>query len=376
MKHRIYKYYPEDFGELTFEVLHMDLAFDVYDDRTNVKSMLRVKTRDEPIEKLELNCKNLEIRAVSCIQYEVFYKYREQDAILEINFMDMIPPHTEITIITDTVCRPTKNILEGLYYDETPTEAPPQQITQCQQWGFQRIVPCIDDMRAKCTYKTTIIADSRYTNLITNGNILVKRHTLRPVRDKIVYENSITPMATYLFFLGVGTYSTFTKKFEYPDGGTFMLELLVPPDSNEEAAERALSILHDAIMWVYIFTGPEQFNEEKLPIRKKLWELVHKQEKIKLEAKSESTLEESAKVRNELKEIVKTISHGYKYTGTVYREIGMQNSDFGGMENVGNTTISTNRIMPFPQTTDAAFEYMIITRTDPKSQEKAHLRFG
>jgi aminopeptidase N len=37
----------------------------------------------------------------------------------------------------------------------------------------------------------------------------------------------------------------------------------------------------------------------------------------------------------------------------------MQNSDFGGMENVGNTTITTNRIMPFPQITDPAFEYMI-----------------
>lgn len=359
MKHRIYKYYPEDFGDLTVEVLHMDLVFDVYDDRTNVKSMLRVKTRNEPIEKLELNCKNLEIRAVSCIQSEISYKYMEHDAILEINFMDMIPPYTEISVITDTVCRPTNNILEGLYYDETPAEAPPQQITQCQQWGFQRIVPCIDDMRAKCTYKTTIIADSRYTNLITNGNILLNRHNLKPGRDKIVYENSITPMTTYLFFLGVGTYSTFTKEFEYPDGGTVMLELLVPPDSSAEAAERALSILYDAIMWVYIFTGPGQFDKEKLPIRKKLWELVHKQEKIKLETKSESTLKEFAQIRNELTELVKIISHGYKYTGTVYREIGMQNSDFGGMENVGNTTITTNRIMPFPQTTDPAFEYMI-----------------
>ncbi len=359
MKHRIYKYYPEDFGKLTFEVLHMDLIFDVYDDKTNVKSMLRVRTKDEPIEKLELNCKDLEIRAVSCIQYEVSYKYRKHDAILEINFMDIIPPHTEISVITDTVCRPTKNILEGLYYDETPAGAPQQQITQCQQWGFQRIVPCIDDMRAKCTYKTTIIADSRYTNLITNGNILVNRRTLKPGRDKIVYENSITPMATYLFFLGVGTYSTFTRKFEYPDGGTFMIELLVPPGSSAEAAEKALSILHDAIMWVYIFTGPEQFDEEKLPIRKKVWELVRKQEKIKLETKSESMLRESAKVRNDLTELVKKINHGYKYTGTIYREIGMQNSDFGGMENVGNTTITTNRIMPSPYTTDPAFEYMI-----------------
>ncbi|MDD4621115.1 MAG: M1 family metallopeptidase [Methanosarcina sp.] len=359
MKNRLYKYYPEDFGELTVDVLHMNLVFDVYDDRTNVKSILRVRTKDAPIEKLELNCRDLEIRAVSCIRCEVSYRYRKDDAILEIYFREEIPPHTEVAVITDTVCRPTKNILEGLYYDETPAGAPPQQITQCQQWGFQRIVPCIDDMTAKCTYTTTIIADSRYTNLITNGDVVVERHTVKPGRDKIVYDNSVTPMAPYLFFLGVGTYATFKREFEYPDGGTFMLELLVPPESNAAAAEKALDILHDSIMWVYLFTGPEQFDEEKLPVRKEIWDLVRMRELMKLEAKPEFTPEELEKVRNRLAELDSTISPGYRYTGTVYREIGMQNSDFGGMENVGNTTITTNRIMPFPQTTDPAYEYMV-----------------
>mgnify|MGYP000997117011 FL=1 len=359
MKNRLYKYYPEDFGELTVDVLHMDLVFDVYEDRTNVKSVLRVRTKDAPIEKLELNCRDLEIRAVSCIQCEVSYRYRKDDAILEIYFREEIPPHTEVAVITDTVCRPTKNILEGLYYDETPAGAPPQQITQCQQWGFQRIVPCIDDMTAKCTYTTTIIADSRYTNLITNGDVVVERHSVKPGRDKIVYDNSVTPMAPYLFFLGVGTYATFKREFEYPDGGTFMLELLVPPESNAAAAEKALDILHDSIMWVYLFTGPEQFDEEKLPVRKEIWDLVRMRELMKLEAKPEFTPDELEKVRNRLAELDSTISPGYRYTGTVYREIGMQNSDFGGMENVGNTTITTNRIMPFPQTTDPAYEYMV-----------------
>ncbi|AKB58935.1 M1 family metallopeptidase [Methanosarcina barkeri] len=373
MKNRLYKYYPEDFGELTVDVLHMNLTFDVYDDRTNVKSLLRVRTKDAPIEKLELNCKDLEIRAVSCIQYEVSYRYRKDDAILEINFMEEVPPHTEVAVVTETVCRPTKNILEGLYYDETPAGAPPQQITQCQQWGFQRIVPCIDDMAAKCTYKTAIIADSRYTNLITNGDVVIERHTVKPGRDKIVYDNSVTPMATYLFFLGVGTYATFKREFEYPDGGTFMLELLVPPASDAVAAEKALDILHDAVMWVYLFTGPEQFDEEKLPVRKELWDLVRMREKMKHEAKTESTMEEDLKkVRERLAELDKTISPGYRYTGTVYREIGMQNSDFGGMENVGNTTITTNRIMPFPQITDPAFEYM----TQVKVHEYHHNQNG
>jgi aminopeptidase N len=41
---------------------------------------------------------------------------------------------------------------------------------QCQQYGFQRIAPSLDCMAAKCYYTTTIVADKRYTNLISNGD--------------------------------------------------------------------------------------------------------------------------------------------------------------------------------------------------------------
>ena len=180
---------------------------------------------------------------------------------LIVRFKDPVLPKTRFTIHTETVCRPTKNILEGLYYDETPPGAPPQQITQCQQWGFQRLVPCIDDMTAKCTYTTTIIADERYTNLITNGNVVVPRQPAGTGRVKITYENSITPMAPYLFFLGCGTYSTFSQECEYPDGRRCTLELLAPPGSDPVIADQALDILHDAVLWVNLFTGPGRYDQ-------------------------------------------------------------------------------------------------------------------
>jgi aminopeptidase N len=50
-------------------------------------------------------------------------------------------------------------------------------MSQCQQWGFQRILPVIDDCTAKCTMRTTIEADARYTHLISNGNV---SRTLNP----------------------------------------------------------------------------------------------------------------------------------------------------------------------------------------------------
>ncbi|TQD23410.1 M1 family metallopeptidase [Methanolobus vulcani] len=352
---RIYKYYPEDFGELSVKVIHMDLVFDVFDDHTKVTSDLKLQTLDKPINELELNCKKLEILSVSCKEYDIDHEYRIKDDILLIKFKENVPENTEIVISTETVCRPTDNILEGLYYDETPAGAPPQQITQCQQWGFQRIVPCIDDMTAKCTYTTTIIADERYTNLITNGDIITERHSVGNGRDMIVYDNSVTPMATYLFFLGVGTYDTFKKEFEYPDGHTFDLELLVPPGSDAVIAGKSLDILYDSIMWIYLFTGPEQY--EQIEKRNEIMDLVKQRDILKNEGENAS--EKLENIREELKKAVESIKPGYKYTGTAYREIGMQNSNFGGMENVGNTTISTNRIMPFPQMTDTAFEYLM-----------------
>ncbi len=355
---RIYKYYPEDFGELTVKVVHMDLIFDMFADHTKVTSHLKLRTLDKSINELELNCKKLEILSVSCKEYDIGYEYREKDDILLIKFGQEVPEDTDIFINTQTICRPTKNILEGLYYDETPAGAPPQQITQCQQWGFQRIVPCIDDMVAKCTYTTTIIADERYTNLISNGDIIEARHSIGNGRDQIVYDNSITPMAPYLFFLGVGTYDTFKKEFEYPDGHTFDLELLVPPGSDSLIAQKSLDVLYDSIMWIHLFTGPEQYSQSE--DRRKIMNLVMERDLLKNGGNGADGQNQKIRtIRDELKKAVGLIQTGYKYTGTVYREIGMQNSNFGGMENVGNTTISTNRIMPFPQMTDNAFEYMM-----------------
>ena len=301
MKNRLYKYYPEDFGELTVDVLHMDLVFDVYDDRTNVKSVLRVRTRDAPIEKLELNCRDLEIRAVSCIQSEVSYRYRKDDAILEINFREVIPPHTEVAVITDTVCRPTKNILEGLYYDETPAGAPPQQITQCQQWGFQRIVPCIDDMTAKCTYKTAIIADSQVHEPDYKRGCR-GREAYRKARDGT--KSSMTTrsrrwrrisfsLAWGLMLLSPGNLNILTEALSCWNCSCRLAQMQLLPK------KRLISCMIRSCGFTSS-QGLSSSMKRSCLSGRKLWELVRKREKMKLEAKPESTLEELEKVREGL----------------------------------------------------------------------------
>ncbi|MBS3128751.1 M1 family metallopeptidase [Candidatus Woesearchaeota archaeon] len=349
---RLFKYTREDFGKLPVQVLHMDLNFDIFHDHTDVVSHLKVKTV-KPLKKLTLNAKNLTVSTVSCDACPVLFDYQKD--LLIITFEKTIKKNKVIIITTQTTCRPTKNTLEGLYYDETPPGAPPTQITQCQQWGFQRIVPCIDDMTAKCIYTTTIIADEKYTNIITNGDLVQERKKIAPGRVQVKYDNTKTPMAPYLFFLGVGTYTTFKKELEYPDGKTFTLELLVPPKSEPERAEKALELLAHGILWIHLFTGPDTYPAHET--KTQIWNFLLEREQMKKDEKKLATL------RKKIKQLTAPLKLGYQYTGTVYREIGMQNSDFGGMENVGNTTIVTNRIMPFAHMTDRAFEYLIAVKT-------------
>jgi aminopeptidase N len=148
-------------NKFRYKVVHMDLDFDVHDKETQVVSHVHAKTLDKPISTLQMDAKNLEIISVDCNVSPISYEHQKKENKLIIAFKKPIPKNAEFIITTQSTCRPTKNILEGLYYDETPDGCPPTQITQCQQWGFQRLVPCIDDMTAKCTYTTTITADKR-----------------------------------------------------------------------------------------------------------------------------------------------------------------------------------------------------------------------
>ncbi len=395
---RLFKYYPTDFGELTVKVEHMDLFFDVYDDYTNVTSTFHAQVLGKPIKELILNAKEMEVHEV---RSSVPIKWKFKNPFLQITFTKPLKAKTKFTVTFKTTTRPTKNVLEGLYYDETPKGAPPTQITQCQQWGFERLVPCIDDMTAKCTYVTTIHADRRYTNIISNGDLVkgpkpvivektvavekilkgekdakkgksakdnkkVTKATAKntaakttttslkiPFKDRVevVYKNTKTPMASYLFFLGVGTYASFTRILEYPSGQSFTLELLVPPKTKADLAQKSLDILHDSVLWIHLFTGPDRYKNE--PVAREIWNMIKEREVRRTAKKDVKALNQK------IKELAKSHHWGYTYTGTVYREIGMQNSDFGGMENVGNTTITTNRIMPFAEMTDRGFEYLM-----------------
>jgi aminopeptidase N len=205
-------------------------------------------------------------------------------------------------------CTPSDTLLEGLYRDSTPPGAPQQYMSQCQQWGFQRILPVIDDCTAKCTFRTTLEGDARYTHLISNGDVdRTTNPAGRPVpkpgdpsRQVITFVNNV-PMAPYLFIACAGTWDVLADEIRYPDGRRIALEYLVPP-GKVEGARVPMQILKRSILWQHARLG-------------------------------------------------------YMYPFDTYRTICMEKSMYGGMENVGNTTIITEAALVDDTTADARLIY-------------------
>lgn len=316
MANQKYKYRREDFPPLPVKLNHLTLYLDFRNDVVEVTNLLDM-TVVEDLDRLSLDAKLLEIEGVEWIEEpddldstgsSIAYQY-EQDK----NRLVVLPPRTmrageRFGVRTVTRCVPSDHILEGIYKDTTPPGAPQQYMSQCQQWGFQRIAPILDDCRAKCTMTTTIEADAAYKRMISNGNISRELNPDGvpvpkpgdPGRMMIRYENSI-PMPPYLFLVCVGTWDTLSDAVTYDNGRTVALEYLVPPGRALDV-RIPMKILKEAVLWV----------------------------------------------KN---------TQDYEYISDTYRTICMNKSNFGGMENMGNTTIVTDAALIDEHTLDQSLLY-------------------
>ena len=279
-------------------LLHAELLLRLFDDRIEGFETLSFEAR-EPLSEVALDAQDLEIGPVSLAAERpdapdepCSALYDRRGRRLVVALPRPLAAGARFALRIAATCRPSDRILDGAYFDTTPPGAPPQIVSQCQQWGFQRILPIVDDCTAKCTWRTTLEASARYTHLISNGD--VDRAVCpdgRPVplpgdpaRVRIAYVNPI-PMPPYLFLVAVGTWDALAGSVRTPGGRLVRLEYLVPP-GHLDGARLPMAILEDAV----------------------LFQARHV---------------------------------GYEYDRECYRTICMEKSNFGGMENVGNTTIVT-----------------------------------
>ncbi len=313
MVERQFKYKREDFGELPVTLHHLTISLNFLEDCVEAVNCLEMTAR-EALEELHLDANSLEITLVEwCTGPEnkgspLHYEYLKEKNRLIVRLPKKVGAGEKFVVRTSNRCFPSGHILKGIYKDVTPPGAPQQYMSQCQQWGFQRIMPIFDDCRAKCTMTTTMEADIRYTHLISNGNVSREKNPDGraipkpgdPSRQVITYENSI-PMAPYLFIACAGTWDTLFDEITYESGRKVRLEYLVPPGKRDDVCI-PMEILKQAVLW----------------IRR---------------------------------------TQDYEYMADTYRTICMTKSNFGGMENVGNTTIVTDAALIAEHTLDSSLLY-------------------
>lgn len=325
-----FKYYREDFLPLPVKLEHMQIYLNFMDEKVEGTNILHIQVL-KPLDIIELDARDIEVHSVEYLDNQNLIKIKDHDfddprkpevefkALefryerernkLVIKLPKQINAGERLSIKCNSTCVPSDSILEGIYKDTTPPGCPQQYMSQCQQWGFQRIMPVFDDCTAKCTYTTTIEADARYTHLISNGNISrrwnpdgkpILKGNITPPRKVITYEQTI-PMAPYLFIACAGTWDVLEDEIVYPSGRKVKLEYLTPPGKASDA-RLPMDILKKAILWIY-----------------------------------------------EMQE--------YEYPFQTYRTICMEKSNFGGMENVGNTTIVTSSALIDEWTSDRHIKY-------------------
>ncbi len=309
-----FKYVKKDFCALPIKLTHLTMYINFIDGAVDALNTLDM-TAVEGLDRIVLDACDLEIRSVVLCSFKgkkeggpLKFDYKKEADKLIVHLPERVEAGDSFSIRTDSRCLPTDNILEGIYTDATPPGAPQQYMSQCQQWGFQRIMPIFDDCTAKCTMTTTIEADSGYTHLISNGNInrttnpkgVPEPKAADPARQVITFDNPI-PMSPYLFLVTVGTWDVLVDSVTYPSGRSVRLEYLVPSGCMDDA-RIPMDILKESVLWI-----------EK--------------------------------------------RQGYEYTFDTYRTICMTKSNFGGMENLGNTTIVTDAAMITEHTLDAMVLY-------------------
>ena len=294
---------------------HMEIALSFFENHVDGAATLSLTAR-APLSVLTLDARELEVFEVSFLDASLgdsspvrcAYQVDAARHKLAVTLPHALPEGARFQISTRCRCVPSDSLLEGIYRDVTPPGAPQQFMSQCQQWGFQRILPVIDDCTAKCTFRTTLEGDARYTHLISNGDVDRTANPGgrpvpkpgNPLRQVITFVNNV-PMAPYLFIACAGTWDVLADEVHYPDGRRIALEYLVPP-GKAAGARVPLSILKRGILWQH----------ERL---------------------------------------------GYVYPFDTYRTICMEKSNYGGMENVGNTTIITEAALIDETTPDARLIY-------------------
>ncbi|MDO9265671.1 MAG: M1 family aminopeptidase, partial [Sulfurimonas sp.] len=230
--------YLKDYKASSFRVKTCDLVFELFEEHTQVTSLLSITKVDKSAKDLVLNSIDLELIEI----YLNDAKLDESRYVIAKETLTVLDVGDEFKLIIINKIYPQLNSeLEGLYKSGNIF------CTQNEPEGFRRITPYIDRPDVMAVFKTTIVADKeRYPLLLSNGN-RESNFRLDDGRHGITWFDP-HPKPSYLFALVAGDLGVIEDKF-VTKSGKYVRMNIYTDKGNESKCKHAMKSLKEAMKW-------------------------------------------------------------------------------------------------------------------------------
>ncbi|WP_289096540.1 aminopeptidase N [uncultured Pseudoalteromonas sp.] len=235
--------YLKDYQAPQFSIQHIDLRFELAPLKTSVQSTMTINRTDESNADLALDGVDLTLISVK-VDDKAYDDYTLEDEKLIIHNL----PESFILKIENHIDPQTNTSLEGLYLSGGA------YCTQCEAEGFRKITYYLDRPDVLASFDVTIIADKKYTHLLSNGN-QIESGNLDDGRHFVKWQDPFKK-PSYLFALVAGDFDVLRDHYTTQSGRKVELALFVDK-GNLSKTPHAMTSLKKSMQW-----DEERFNLE------------------------------------------------------------------------------------------------------------------
>jgi len=235
--------YLKDYQAPQFSIQHIDLRFELAPLKTSVQSTMTINRTDESNADLLLDGVDLTLISLM-VDDKAYDDYTLEDEKLIIHNL----PESFILKIENHIDPQTNTSLEGLYLSGGA------YCTQCEAEGFRKITYYLDRPDVLASFDVTIIADKKYTHLLSNGN-QVESGNLDDGRHFVKWQDPYKK-PSYLFALVAGDFDVLRDHYTTQSGRKVELALFVDK-GNLSKTPHAMTSLKKSMQW-----DEERFNLE------------------------------------------------------------------------------------------------------------------
>ncbi|WP_286258551.1 aminopeptidase N [Pseudoalteromonas apostichopi] len=235
--------YLKDYQAPQFSIQHIDLHFELAPLKTSVQSTMTINRTDESNADLSLDGVDLTLISVM-VDDKAYNDYTLEDEKLIIHNL----PKNFILKIENQIDPQTNTSLEGLYLSGGA------YCTQCEAEGFRKITYYLDRPDVLASFDVTIIADKKYTHLLSNGN-QIESGNLDDGRHFVKWQDPFKK-PSYLFALVAGDFDVLRDHYTTQSGRKVELALFVDK-GNLSKTPHAMTSLKKSMQW-----DEERFNLE------------------------------------------------------------------------------------------------------------------